>query len=122
MCGSGRVGSAQKVRNSVGTPTVSSVNPDLRRGVGEAEPEHGHGEDHDALGGHPCQEDVHRNGDAVDDAPALALGGLQRGERIIDQHDVGDVAGHRAAAAHRDAHVRGLEPRASLTPSPIMAT
>ena len=88
---------------------MSRVSPTWVGRVREAQPEHRHRQDDQALGGDPGQEDVHRRRDAVDDPPALALRGQQRGERVVDQHDVGDVAGDGAAAAHRHPDVGALE-------------
>ena len=82
---------------------------DLRGGVGEAQAQHGHREDDQALRRDPDQEDLHRRRDAVDDPAALLLRGQQRGEGVVGQDDVRDVAGHRAAAAHGHPDLGGLE-------------
>ena len=51
--------------------------------------------------GDPGEEHLRRGGDAGDDPAALRAGGQQRGEGVVEQHDVGDVPGDGAAAAHR---------------------
>lgn len=45
----------------------------------------------------------------IHDATALTLDGQQRSEGIVDEHDVGDVAGDRAAAAHGHPDLCALE-------------